>query len=349
MIANPSTDYPVEFQDTWNVVDPSKIEVWNDCKRKFFFEHVLGWQSDGPNVHLVFGEGMHRALEHLLIQGVANRRGYSLEVINEAYAKFLTFWREHFDQEQDEIFRPKNPEHLYAGLIKYASEYEHRDARLDILYTEIAGSVPISHDDSIHFRIDAIVYDREQDAYYTLEHKSGSGINRFWTDKWDLHHQPFAYTHALYSVFDPAKVKGVKINGVHFMKTKTELIRIPCWKTKAQMDAWLWEIRDVFSDMQFEFERFANCSEEDATLMAFPKNPNACTKYFGCPFHDYCCAWQNPLARAYEPPTGFIIDFWDPRNLFHNETWELQNANFVGEDSNQHLIDPDRDMADRVD
>jgi hypothetical protein len=346
MIANPRGTYPIPYQETWNVTDPSKIEVWNDCKRKFFFEHILGWRSDAPNIHLIFGEGMHHALEHMLIEGIANKRGYEMDVIREAHEKFLDYFRQHFSKEEDSIYHPKTPDNMLQGLLRYASRYEQEDMdSLDILYTEVGGTVPISSEFVVSFRIDAVVWNKIKQAYHTLEHKSGSGINRFWTDKWDLHHQPFTYTHVLYSTLDPNLVTGVKINGIHFMKSKCETIRIPVWKTPDQMNAWLWEVRDIFSEMEFEFRRFSECKTTDKVLQAFPKNPNNCTKYFGCAFHDFCCAWQNPLAKADNPPMGFAIDYWDPRTLHKSTEWDLTDANFIGKDTHTHLYpgisDPD--------
>lgn len=338
MITNPRAPYPIPYQETWNVVDPSKIEVWNDCRRKFFFEHVLGWRSDAPNIHLIFGEGMHHALEHLLIEGIARQRGYDMTVIKEAYEKFLDYYRQYFSPDEDLIYSPKTPNNLLEGLVRYVAKHEAEDmADLDVLYTEVGGTVPISEEHNIYFRIDAIVWNKRKKAYHTIEHKSGSGINRFWTDKWDLHHQPFTYTHVLYSVFDPALVAGVKINGIHFMKSKCETIRIPVWKTPTQMNAWLWEVQDIFMEMEFEYRRFSECSVNDPVLQAFPKNPNSCTKYFGCPYHDFCCAWQNPLSKADNPPMGFIINYWDPRTLHKSTKWDLTDANFIGKNTAGHL------------
>jgi len=338
MISNPNAPYPIPYQETWNVTDPSKIEIWNDCKRQYFFEHVLGWRTDYTNHHLIFGEGMHHALEHLLIEGIAKQRGYDMVVIKEAYEKFLDYYRFYITPEEDAIYRPKAPDNLLQGLIKYAAQWEQEDMEtFDILYTEVAGAVPVSSEFTLNFRIDAVVWNKKKQAYHTLEHKSGSGINRFWTDKWDLHHQPFSYTHVLYSTFDPKLVAGVKINGIHFMKTKCETIRIPVWKTPEQMNAWVWEVQDIMTDMEFEFRRFSECRSTDRVLRAFPKNPNACTKYFGCAYHDFCCAWANPLTKADNPPIGFRIEYWDPRKLHKSNEWDLTDANFIGEDTPNHL------------
>jgi len=313
MIAKRESDYPIPYNPLWNRVDPSKVEVWLSCPRLYFFQHVLGWKTTKPNNHLAFGTAMHLALEHMLNN---KDRGYGRDVIIEAFDAFLTSYRsEGFSEEADELYTPKTPANMLQALIYYAGRWEKEDKNLDVLYTEVSGSVPISSNRSITYKIDAIVQDQRTGNIFTLEHKSGSRITRQWEDKWALHNQPCAYTHVLYSLFDPKLVKGVKINGIHFIKRKTnpvEFIRLPCWKRPSQMGAWLWEINNIFDEMKFEFIRFSKCSPDDSILKAFPKNPESCTKYFGCPFHDFCCAWSNPLSRADEVPHGYEVSHWDP-------------------------------------
>lgn len=328
MIANPEYDYPIPYNHLWNIVDPSKVEDWVTCHRKFFFNHVLGWKSAAPNNHLIFGEAMHKAIEHLLLEGIKGGRGYELPVINEAYESFLASYRQELSEGSDDLYWPKTPPRMMAALIKYAAEYDHIDRKLTVLHTEVSGSVPIGIDRSIYFRIDAIVRD-EKGEYFTLEHKSGSGINRMWQDKWALHHQPFTYSHVLFSIYPPKLVKGVKINGIHFPKIKKEpridLVRIPCWKSLDNMKTWLWEINNIFDELEFDFFRLAGCKESDHTLMAFGKNPESCTKFFGCPFHDYCCAWSNPLRYVDDIPFGFEVQHWDPREMESRERWEVES------------------------
>ena len=62
-------------------------------------------------------------------------------------------------------------------------------------------------------------------------------------------------------------------------------------------------------------DRLHHCKEGDNVLMAFPMNNGSCTKYKGCPYYDFCLAWQNPLQRAYEPPLGFRTEFWNPSEM----------------------------------
>jgi hypothetical protein len=81
------------------------------------------------------------------------------------------------------------------------------------------------------------------------------------------------------------------------------------------MNAWLWNAINTVEDINREFDRLMHCSENDSVLQAFPMNPNACTKYRGCEFHDFCMAWANPLQHCHVPPTGYEVKFWDPEAI----------------------------------
>jgi len=81
------------------------------------------------------------------------------------------------------------------------------------------------------------------------------------------------------------------------------------------MNAWLWTVNDLLDDLEREFDRLGHCSENDSVLMAFPMNPSGCSSYRGCPYHDYCISWSNPLQRSDEPPLGFKVEFWNPMDM----------------------------------
>jgi hypothetical protein len=79
------------------------------------------------------------------------------------------------------------------------------------------------------------------------------------------------------------------------------------------MNTWLWTVNNLLDDIDRDMDRLSYTREEDEVLMTFPQNPTSCGDYRGCPYHDYCLAWPNPLRHADEPPLGFVTKFWDPR------------------------------------
>ncbi len=94
---DPSLNYPVPPAPSWEVQDASKIKTAMECWRKYFFEYVLGWRHDQPNVHLVFGSAWHEALAMLYLSD------FSLGNVKKAYYEgFLPLYRDTFDEEDDE-------------------------------------------------------------------------------------------------------------------------------------------------------------------------------------------------------------------------------------------------------
>ena len=291
---------------TWKILDSSKWTTFMDCPRRYFWEYVLGWRSDAPNNHLEFGTAWHDAMEYLLLNG------YSDECVIGAFDKFLAHYRDHFPESSDELYDPKTPRNALKALSLYAERYLSDLRDFEVLYTEAAGTVPVNEVQVLHFRLDSICRDT-QGRHFSLEHKTGSRLSRFWTDQWPLSPQVGTYTHVMHCLYPSNDVWGVKINGTFFQKTKIDFSRIPIRKTLSQMQQWLWNVNWWADQIAWQFESLTgHCSADDPVLMAFPQQPGVCTKYFGCPYHDFCLAWPNPLQHLDEIPAGFKYDFWDP-------------------------------------
>jgi hypothetical protein len=297
----------LEPHDTWKVLDPSKIQEGMSCERQFFYKYILGWRSTKPNNHLVFGKAWHKAQEHLLLNGYEDRH------VLGAFTKFLDEYRKEFPEDTDMEFHPKSPENALKALGKYVERWPRDLAECDILYTEIGGSVMLTEDVMLYFRMDSILKDREGLMYFSREHKTGSRISRQWSDQWLLKVQIGTYTHVMKCLFPPEEVKGVQVSGTFFKKTKIDFERLPVWKTNDHMMVWMWNTLAWVDRLNHNLNVLGDCTEDDQVLMAFPMNTENCTKYFGCPYIDFCQAWPNPLRKCGEPPMGFHVDFWDPR------------------------------------
>lgn len=287
---------------SWSIHDATKIQCYQDCARKYFYEFLLGWRGDKPNIHLEFGSAWHLAMEHLIING------YSDVSILEAYAKLLAYYRQFFPAIMDDSNHPKTPAMALVALRNYAVEY--RGEQFTPLYTEIAGSVTLTDRLNLHFKMDSIL--ETPDGIKSREHKTGSQLSRQWTDQWKLKMQTGVYNHVLYCLFPPEKVWGVEVNGTIFSKKNIQFTRVPARRTLAAMEVWYWNTIWWVEEIEKDIERLMNCSPDDTILRAFKMNTENCTKYFGCPYHDFCMAWENPLNRIEEIPSGFKVEYWDP-------------------------------------
>lgn len=309
----------IKEHPTWDILDSSKLDTYLDCPRKFFYEHALGWRMDTPAHDLHFGNAWHAAREYQLLHGYDDIGG--------AYNAFLDYYRKEFPPETDDMYTPKDPLGVLNALQLFAVERQSDLVENEILYTEISGTVPVDERGrKLYYRMDSIVRRKADGKIFSWDHKSAKRFGRQWSEKFFLSIQTGTYTHCLYCMYPIEQVIGVEYCGTAFEYLKrgskdrpagyhASFTRVPAWKTPDQMNVWLWNTVDYLNDIEREFDRLSGCKEGDAVMMAFPLNPNSCTKYWGCMFHDFCMTWANPLQYAGEPPLGFKEEFWDPTQM----------------------------------
>jgi hypothetical protein len=299
---------------TWEVIDSTKIQNFLECPRSYFYEYVLGWRSESPNLHLEFGKAWHLAMEHLILHG------YEEVYIAEAYIKLTEHYRKFFNPMMDKVNSPKNPANALRALIQYAIEY--KDDHFKTIYTEIAGTVPMDADRRLHFRMDSVLDIGGE--IRSREHKTGSTLSRQWTDQWSLSVQTFVYNHVLHCLFPREQVWGVEINGTFFQKKENKFQRVPARRSLEMMQASYWNVLHQMQMIEHNMDLLMKAKPDDKVMMCFPMNPTNCTKYFGCKFHDFCMAWANPLQRCDEIPFGFKIEHWDPSAEEAKHTFNLE-------------------------
>jgi len=307
----------IQPHDSWKIIDSTKLNSFIKCPRSYFYEYILGWRSEAPNIHLEFGKAWHLAMEHLI------NNDYENDSISAAYKKFFEHYRKFFPELMDEANAPKNPANALKALVQYCEEY--KEDRFTPIYTEIAGTVPVDDGKVLHFRMDSVLESQDK-MIFSREHKTGSQLSRQWTDQWALAIQTGTYNHVLNCLYPPEKVWGVEINGVFFQKKENKFQRVPARRNLHMMNSWQWTVCHFMNMIDFETKRMFDVKESDEVMEAFPCHPTNCTKYFGCKYHDFCMAWANPISRCDEIPLGFKTEWWNPadeesnaKHIFHLE------------------------------
>jgi len=306
------------YHPTWDINDSSKINTYLDCPRKYFYEYVLGWAPDAPRHDLEFGEAWHKAMEAFY------EFGFSDDAYQLACHKFLEHYRKFFDESTDMDYAPKSPGNALLALDAYRKQYAADFKRYKVLHIEVAGAVLFTEDRSLHYRLDTVIQDLEKDQVLFLEHKTTKRLGRQWLDQWALAIQLGTYSHVLYSLYGYDKVYGGMVNGACFQKKGNEFIRVPVRKTPESMNVWYYTVRYWLDQLHHQYDLLEASSPDEPVLHCFPMNPGACTKYWGCPFHDFCISWPNPLQRCAEPPLGFIEHRWNPADRECKETINVE-------------------------
>ena len=323
---DPDLKYPIKPHRTWNIMDSSKVKTAMECWRKFFFNYALGWRHIQPNIHLIFGSAWHEALALIYLTD------FSAESVKASYYDgFLPYYREYFDESDDEANMPKAPSRAFMALAAYATRWQKEEREYEVLQhdgvpmVEIGGTVNLSNDRTIAFRMDTIM--KGPHGIISREHKTGSST-WLWDLQWYLSPQVGTYSHVLYCLYPENEVRGVVVDGTFFKKTKDDpkkdakepfrhfdFMEVPVYKSPSNMTQWLNTMLWWLDMIEWNFNTLAECSADDKILRAFPMTPTACTNWGGCPYHDLCMAWSNPLAHCQEPPIGFQVEHWNPLEL----------------------------------
>lgn len=297
--------------ETWQIIDQSKLVTYLNCPRKFFYSYVLGWKSDYPSNHLTFGSAWHEAVEHLLLND------YSKDSLVQASLLFLNRYRQDFGSETDEMFAPKDPKNALVTLSNYSQRFFRDTKEYEILFTEIGGQVYIAPNHPMSFKMDVIVRNRETGQISLWDHKTSQRRMGNWQESYSMDTQMHLYLHALYCMYGVKedKVKGAKIRCTFFYKSKpSEFEETLIEKSPDQMQNFLYSTFNYYSQLKNDMEILLNeDSTEEENMHAFPMNPTSCFDYGkSCLFLDLCKAWPNPIIHVDSPPIGMKVEFWNP-------------------------------------
>lgn len=303
----PRSDYPITLDPTFNVIDSSKLDTYTSCPRKFFYTYVLGWQSERPNVHLIFGSALHKAIEIFKLDG------YSLESIDKAMEAFKDIYYREFSPITDLERAPKNPQNAEVALTEYIAQYAIEDSDTEVLEVEKCYPVLINESRVLWGKVDSINRNSKGQVF-TDDVKTSSRKDAWWYDQWELRFQFYTYLHILYSRYGFNEVKGLRVDGFIMRKKDNELLRHWVNKNPDQMEDWLWEVNEVYERLERDFLLLSRTKKEDKVMSAFPRHRNACISYMQlCPFHSICGAYRNPTQFEHLVPSGMQVKFWDPR------------------------------------
>lgn len=331
----PESLIPVE---TWSIMDSTKLKCYKGCPRKYFYEYVLGWRHSGPNIHLDFGSAIHLIFETIYNEPDDGWRGYPSDIVTKAYGEFLAEYRKSYPLpegdgvdlaialEQDAKNSPKNPDGAARLIAEYATKY--KDDDFEVLYTEVAGIVPIDDIHNMTFKMDLIL--RDEMGVRGKDFKTSGADREMYQRKFHHDTQMLCYSHALHMLF-PEEEVGMCLDFLIPLKTKVTLRRRDIPITELQLLHWLAETSWWLNEVDRDFELLSNTSLDAPYMLTFRRNDQNCTQYNQlCPFFDFCSlpGFSNPLTRCAKPQPGFEVRHWDPRKLVEEAKTVVTDGRF---------------------
>jgi len=307
-------DYPEPLvpAETWSIMDSTKLKCYKGCPRRYFYQYVLGWRSAGPNIHLDFGSAIHLIFETIYNQ--PNWKGYPKEVITRGFAEFFKAYREVYpDPDLDQKNSPKNPDGAARLLERYVQQF--KDDDFEVLYSEVAGTVPIDDNHDMTYKIDLIF--RDEMGIRGKDFKTSGADREMYQRKFHHDTQMLCYAHALHMLY-PGEEVGMCIDFLIPLKTKVTIRRRDIPITEEQLIHWLAETSWWLAEVDRDFELLSKSSVDDPYMLTFRRNDQNCTQFNQlCPFFDYCSlpSFGNPLRRCERPQPGFEVNHWDPRAM----------------------------------
>lgn len=305
-------ELPVPSHPSHGVLDSTKIQAYQDCPRRFFYEYILGWRPAMPNNHLVFGSAVHKAMEHLILHG------YTVNAVKDALEMFNDEYRAEFSAETDVLYEPKTPARFFSALLLYIRQYADDHLRFQVYKTEFGGTVHISERHVLAYKMDTILFNTATGKYFSLEHKTTASnyINKSYHIDHMMGIQVGTYTHVLNCLFHPSEVEGITINCMCFKRTKQPdfiFERFPIFMSSNQMYIWIETTNSWCDRIQEDYNRLAESSDSDPILKAFPCNGRSCSNWGKiCPFQELCVSWANPLQHIHFLPADMQVEFWNP-------------------------------------
>lgn len=310
-------DLPIKPHPSWKLIDSSKLQAYQSCPRKYFYQYVLGYSPEKPSLPLVYGEAWHRGLAELY------KGGFTKESLDAGKRAFTSYYRKFYPTVESEIGnKGKTYSRAMDALKMYCETWETDKYDFHISAVEEGGTVdigiPLANGDwptrKIAYRMDAVGIRCRDDVSCIIEHKTASRGGQSWKKQWDLSLQMGTYTYALRernsTYTDPVPAE-IYVNGTIFAPVNTTFERKLVTPTKARLAEWLWQVNNIWSNIERDFERLREVSPKAMIMDAFLKNASACSGYSCCPFHDLCVYHTNPLASK-GMPLGMVIRHWNP-------------------------------------
>ena len=305
----------------------SRLNLYETCQRKYYFNYERHWQSSRTAAALAFGAAWGTALDEVWKSLASNGSQLgTADTVNEAMMAFIETYTKAGMPHPDEMdvdmlndISPRTPQVAEAMLWEYIDARRAFLANIELLGVEEPFVLPVYPNDPTRFyvgKMDKVYRDLSDNRVYCLDHKTTTQYakNGFFrstfTNSFSPNSQMDGYLYALlYKYAEEAQHVVIDACLVH-KSVHDGYAFLPVYHSIDALNAWLWDMRRKVGDIEREAQLFANfkmavdSQQEDTLRGAYPRATHSCHTFSPCAFVDICSTISNP-EQIIEPPEGF--------------------------------------------
>lgn len=301
------------FQIAW---DSTSLGLFKECPRKYYYQIILGWQPRGTNVHLLFGQLYHKALEvydHATFAGADHEEG-----VRAAVRAAIEGAGDYVMLDGVRVWRPwrsdspyKNVWTLCRSIVWYLDYFKNSVLKTLVLSNgkpavELSFYFPVfdvsGFQVGLSGHLDRVVIDPATDSESIMDRKTTKAQlnDRFW-NQFSPHNQFTLYTIAG-NVHYERPTWGITVDAAQVLVNETRFARKFIGRPPGVVNEWLAESR-MWVQQALVY----------AEANYWPMNDKSCSNYGGCPFAKVCA--RSPVQRKNWLEADFEHRIWNPLEI----------------------------------
>lgn len=259
---------------------PSSIQLYLQCKRKFYLSYLLGLESTMKAPALAFGSAIHSGLATYFKSG--KDEVLAIQAFTEAYQKFTV------------IVDPARTLLIGVNLLKmYFSEYKNDVTPIDPNSIEINFALNMPNNTVLMGVIDAVIRDKVQIVIQDHKTTTSKALSDYYFNAFHNDFPTSAYFYAALQILgqcDAIQIDAIRVPG----ESSKDFQRRTFIRTDLQMEEWL----NTYIKVTDEILDFISLADS-VMLPKFHQNQNSCGDYGGCHFLSICQHGLNhPALRS---------------------------------------------------
>jgi hypothetical protein len=287
-------------------VDATMIDLWQQCRRKFYNRIIRGLDSMYSSVSTEFGHAIHVALEGYLRGTLSQEQ--TIEAFKETYLDKLT------DERRTE-------ERGIALLKAYFKAFPREGEIWDVLAVEEPFRMDIGAKVPYCGRVDLVVQERDTRVIMVVDHKTTTAWGDFYVDGYQISTQVDGYI--LHTAEKYGSCDGMVLNVLVSSKATPRCERFRVYRTAEQLEFWKTGTRYVVDEMvDFVREHYPAGEEEGSVKEKYPLSRGRCRDYNAkCVYFDLCRFCDNLDIAS----SGFTKRGWTPFRKGDNSLKEVKS------------------------